>query len=217
MASDRKVKSTYNLTPIFWTYTLHSLQVTQFVTISRIFDKNKSAFSLHRLKKICKKNIGAFSNEALMIKRDWSDLEDYEIDDDVTDYYLKDLQVGSGPGWKKRYIENAYEMTRTDIDIIFNSLKDAESNHSRGAKTVRDDVFAHSNFENGDISKFSFDGVTIGEIERTLDDLHTVYFLINRNLWNGSSPDMVPRAYVPDRNIKKSVDLIIDKLLYSQP
>jgi len=214
IASDRKIRNAYNSAPTLWITTLHALQVTQFVAIGRIFDTNKDAFTIHRLRKICKKNSAAFSHDGLIFIKEWVDLDDDEFDEEVTGQISEGLWMGEGPGWKRRYIEKAYELSEGDIDTIFNSLSSAEKTYKNGAKIARDNVFAHSNFEFGEKPNDSFDCVVIGEFERVLDDLYTVLYTLRSSYRNGHTPALIPRVYVPRSEIEKSVDTVTTKLLY---
>ena len=217
ISSDENILDAYNSTPTFWITTLHSLQVSQFVGIGRIFDTNRSSFSLDRLKKICITNIDAFSHEGLIHRKGWVDLDEDEFDEEVLGQISEGLWMGEGPGWKRRYVDRSYEISKADIETIFASLNDAISIYKRGAKKARDNIFAHSNFRAGERPSDSFEGVIIGEFERVLDDIHTVLFILKENFSNGRIPARVPYLYVPYDEIEKSVDRVTAKLLQKLP
>lgn len=197
----------------FWIPVLYSLQTTQFIAIGRIFDTGKQ-FSFKTLRTACLKNIGAFSREALQIRKGWSNLDDDRILDNYSDTSceLDGFRMGMDTGWKRDYIENAYEISSSEINMIFDSLSDADMKYKLGAKIARDEVFAHAAAERLSDSTASFEGVVIGEFRRMLDDLYTVHYMLHGAFLNGQPPVRMARRYRGDSRFEASIDRLCTKI-----
>ena len=55
----------------YWNIALHSLQSTFFLGVGRLFDSDKTAFSVDWLLKLCADNVSEFGKEALRTRK-WS-------------------------------------------------------------------------------------------------------------------------------------------------
>jgi len=92
-AGDKKVHRALNRTPLSWNIILISLQSTFFITIGRLFDKDKRSFSVHMFLRKCIENVDQFSKDALRKRK----IEGSEADK---------------PSWLDEYWKNLISQTK---------------------------------------------------------------------------------------------------------
>lgn len=211
LATDKSIVSGYQRAPLAWNTIFHSLQTNYFIVAGRIFDTNRSAFTIIRLRKICVKNIEAFSKSALQMRKGWDDLDD-EFDDVIEKQIDEGLWIGAGRGWKKEYLDKMYEISKVDVEEIIESTTSARTLYESGVKTARDEIFSHSNFEAGKNPAKAFERVIVGDFERIINDLHTVEYILQASFVNGHPPLMFPRRYMYSPEVDKDIRIISDQL-----
>lgn len=173
----------------FWNIALHSLQSTFFLGVGRLFDSDKSAFSVDWLLKLCADNISEFSKTALTRRR-WSS--------------------GPKPDWLDDCIANAYEPVPADFQRLRGKLKDARKKYESGAKEIRNKVFAHSEHMSNVARKALFSQTTIGKLESILDDVYGVEQAIQSALFNGQKPEFKRTKYKANPFLLEAIDRLTD-------
>lgn len=188
-AADAQVLLELNEYADFWNITLYSLQSTFFLEVGKLFDSDKSAFSVNWLLNLCAENISEFSKSALA-HRKWS--------------------KGSKPDWLDDYIENAYEPVPADFQRLKGKLKGARKKYKSGARDIRNKVFAHSEHMSSAERENLFSKTTIGELESILDDVYGVEQAIRSAFLNGQKPEFQRTKYKANSFLLEAIDRLID-------
>jgi len=156
----------------------HSLQVTLFITLGRIFDTDDDAFSVDDLLKSCINEIDLFSLKNLRERK-------------------MEGQNGNEPKWLNEYIAISYEPNEED----FYELRSEVAKHRRVFESVyrpiRHKVMAHNDKEYMENADELWAETNISEIENIiwfLSDLKTTLFDAFQNgrkpQLNGREPDI---------------------------
>lgn len=168
-ASEDELLAALNKTPLSWIFTRHSLQVTLFITLGRVFDVDDDAFSVDDLLKCCIKEVDIFSLENLRTRKMAG-------------------QNGNVPEWLPEYIEKAYESTEED----FNRLRGEVAKHRRVFETVyrpiRHKLIAHNDKEYMDKADELWADTNIQELEVIIWFLCDLKETLFDAFYNGEKP-----------------------------
>ena len=144
-----------NKNALTWNIIVHSLQVTFFIAIGRIFDKNDRSLTVHRFLAECKASIDQFSKGALEKRR---------LDD----------AHGVRPDYLDDYLKTAYEPTSSDFSHLEGiAAKWADIYHKKYAP-VRHKIVAHKDFATIGSGSALFANTNIGEFEEMLGALDRI-------------------------------------------
>ena len=190
-AADTQVHRALNEHAGFWNIALHSLQSTFFLAVGRLFDSDKSAFSVDWLLKLCTDNISEFSKLALE-RRKWSN--------------------GPRPNWLDDYIANAYEPVPGDFQRLRGKLKGARNKYESGGREIRNKVFAHAEHLSSREIKNMFSQVKINQLESILDDVYGVEEAIRSAFSNGEKPEFKPTKYKASQFLLGDIDQLTKHL-----
>ncbi len=147
--AEKDLLKALNRTPLSWILIRHSLQVTLFITLGRIFDLDSDAFSVDDLLKCCIENIDIFSLENLRERK----LEG---------------QIGREPEWLQEYIQKAYCPNEGD----FQQLRGETTKHRKVFeaiyKPIRHKLIAHTDKEYMNKADKLWAETNIGELENII-------------------------------------------------
>ena len=154
-----------NRTPLSWIFIRHSLQVSLFMTLGRIFDTDDDSFSIDDLLKCCIEDTSIFDKNSLRTRK-------------------QEAQRGTTSDWLDEYIANASEPVAQDFKKLRGEVTKHRRIYVRKYQPIRHKIFAHRDKEflgkNDDLWKET----NIGEIEDIiwfLNDLKNALFQTYEN------------------------------------
>lgn len=121
-----RLLSALNRTPLSWIFIRHSLQVTTFMTLGRIFDVDPHGFSVDDLIKTCIKELDLFSKPRLRLRK------------------MIDQKEGKEPEWLEEYLSAAYEPTEEDFKRLRGEIAKKRRIFEETYQPIRHKLFAHN-------------------------------------------------------------------------
>jgi hypothetical protein len=148
-ASEDELLDALNETPLSWIFIRHSLQMTLFITLGRIFDTDNDAFSVDDLLKCCIEEIGVFSLENLRARK-------------MVD------QNGNEPEWLAEFVENAYEPVKEDFNRLRSEVAKRRRVFEAVYRPIRHKLIAHNDKECMDKAGELWGETNIQELEEII-------------------------------------------------
>jgi hypothetical protein len=173
-ASEEELLNALNRTPLSWIFTRHSLQVTLFITLGRVFDVDNDAFSVDDLLKCCIEEIDIFEPENLRTRK------------------IADIK-GSEPEWLPEYIAKAYKPTAEDFNRLRGEVAKRRRVFEEVYRPIRHKLIAHNDKEYMDKADELWAETNIQELEEIIWFLHDLKETMFNTFHNGSKPDLIGR------------------------
>ena len=167
---DKALLRALNRTPLSWILTKHSLQVTLFMTLGRVFDIDGDSFSIDDLLKTCIDEIQYFSKEKLRERRQ------AEFDDQVE------------PEWMPDFIARADEIEQVDFKKLRSEVSKHRKIFEENYKPIRHKLFAHSDKDHLEDRDSLWSNTNIGELESILWFLYDLQQTLFDAYNNGKRP-----------------------------
>jgi len=174
---DKSVLAALNKTPTSWLTARHALHVTFFITLGRIFDKRKDAFTVITLLKYCENNIEIFSKNNLRERK----LADFRDEPDGLD----------------DYISNAYEPTKKDFEGLISQTETYKELFNDIYQPIRHKLIAHKSKSHLDKADELYKQTRIDDVNQILEFLNSIKEALFYLYMNGRKPDL--SAYRLDR------------------
>lgn len=193
-SADKEIRIALKKNTISWNIVLHSLQITFFITLGRIFDKDENSFSVHTLINTCIKNIDQFSKEKLRERK-------------IKGWGKEDLS------WVNEYIENAYIPSKDDFLRIKEGISKNQVIYENNYKKVRHKIFAHKDLKYINNSVILFKDINIKETENLLLFLYQTDRIIWHLFHNGNYIKIEDLNFYEDNRVKEDVEKLLAKLL----
>ena len=190
---DKNILSALYENPLSWDIILHSLQSTFFITISRLFDKDGRAFSVHTLLRTCIENIDQFSKYALRERR---------IKSSNTDKL----------SWLDKYIEDSYQPNKEDFLKLKGEVSKKQKLYDSGCKPIRDKIFAHKELEGIKKVDELFRKVMIDKTQDILCFLYQIEMIIFEILYNGRLMNVGHFPFNEEEFIMKDIMGLLNKI-----
>lgn len=184
--------STFNTDSIFWTTHSYSLQTALFITISRIFDTNENAISIHRILNTMLANPDLFSREAFALRKSTLNIERHYIDGLVAAAWAPS---GSAD---LRYLKKALKPYAKRFREIYQPIRNEHYGHrlTNTEKTIHE-LFAQTNR---------------AEVAQILDFLHDLLAAIEQLYLNGTQPELGTRSFEHhNEKIRASARMVVRK------
>jgi hypothetical protein len=190
IATDREILDALNHNPRSWTLFMHTLQLTFFVTLGRIFDRTKGTFTVHRFLAVCKSNVAEFSAAAFEARRI---AENHGRRPDYMD------------GWMRTY----YAARPADFEALEAAAVPYANRFRVIYKPIRDKLMAHRDTQSIGAAGMLFAATEIGEVEAMLTFLNSVWGVVRELYLNGR------KTSLSDHRIKRAAatEADIDSLL----
>jgi hypothetical protein len=167
--------SAFNNDAMFWTTQTYSLQTALFMTISRIFDTNENAMSIHRILNAMLGHPELFSKETFALRKSTLDIERHFIDELVAGAWAPN---GSAD---LRYLKKALKPHAKRFREIYQPIRNEHYGHrlTNTEKTILE-LFALTNRV---------------ELAQILDFLHDLVAAIEQLYLNGIQPELGTRSF----------------------
>jgi hypothetical protein len=169
----RETLKALNNSPTSWLVIRHSLQVTFFITLHRIFESAKGHASVDQLLIICKDNLEMFSQEHLRERKD---------------------PDNNKPDWLEEYISNAYIPEERDIHMLRGELRKRKNTFNKIYSPIRNKLIAHRILNDLSSSHTMFAETNINEIDDILSFLNSLKLSLYNLYENGKKPDLTIHA-----------------------
>lgn len=178
-ASEDELLNALNKTPTSWIFIQHSLQVTFFITLGRVFDIDNDAFSIDDLLKCCIEEIDIFKADNLRSRKLVGN-------------------NGKEPEWLSEYIAKAYIPTLED----FQRLRSEVAKHRKVFEAVylpiRHKLIAHKDKEYMGKADELWAETNIQQLEEIIWFLNDLKETLFETYNNGLKPELIGRK--PDIN-----------------
>jgi len=197
-ASDQKVFCVLNRNALSWRIIVHSLQVTFFAALGRIFDRDARSVSVHGLLGVCKKEITQFSKLALEARK------------------LKEAN-GVRPEWLSDYLQGVYEADTTDFDALAQILCRHEETYTSKYQPIRHKVIAHNDLTTIGFKDALFSTTNIAEVEEILEFLHQVERVVAELHVNGRKTSLTQHTLDEERYVREDLEKLLAILPATNP
>jgi hypothetical protein len=190
--SENELLSALNRTPLSWILIRHSLQITLFITLGRIFDDNNNAFRVDDLLKCCIEEISAFSRENLRLRK-------------IAD------QNGNEPEWLTDYIKNSYEPVEEDFNRLRSEVAKRRNRFKDVYRPIRHKLIAHNDKAYLDKADELWAETNIGELEEIIWFLNDLKGALFDAFQNGRKPELTgrkPDAQFYEKDFGELLDII---------
>ena len=192
-ASDKKVHHALNRNPLSWNIILISLQSTFFITIGRLFDKDRRSFSVHMFLRKCIENVDQFSKDALRKRK----IEGSEADK---------------PSWLDEYMEKSYQPNEEDFLKLEGEVSKRQKQYELIYKPIRHKIFAHKDLINIKCVDILFGEAKIGEMQDLLCFLYQIERIIFQLLYNGRLKNIGDFTFNEEEFVIKDIAGLLDKI-----
>jgi len=174
---NKKIVSAFNNTPTSWIIIRHSLQVTFFITLHRMFETGKEHASVEHLLSICLEEIDLFSKDELRNRKKPDILNNEDLEE---------------------YINKAYIPDEKDINILRGKLRKHRNTFNNIYRPIRNKIIAHNLLSHIDKSGELYEKTNIDEIESMLVFFNSLKQALYNLYHNGRKPDLT--KYILDKS-----------------
>ena len=192
-ASDQEVFRALNRHALSWRIITHSLQVTFFAALGRIFDRDARSVTVRGLLAVCKNEITQFSKLALEARR------------------LKEAN-GVRPEWLNDYLQGVYEPDITDFDALAQIASQHEGTCTSKYLPIRHKVIAHNDLATIGFKDAFFSKTNIAEVEEILKFLHQVERVVTELYVNGRKTSLTQHTFDEERYVREDLEKLLGTL-----
>jgi hypothetical protein len=190
--SDQTIYKALNDDALFWVIQKHSLQMSLFITLGRIFDENKDACSVHRVIGETLKHTEFFSKNALAVRK---------------------CAGGAKPDWLDSYMSDAWEPNLQELRALKKALAVQAKKFNEIYRPIRHQVYAHR-MAIGENEFELFEKTNRTEIRSILTFLRELIDAIEDLYLNGRKPVLgkIENPHGCPERIRQSVNSVLGKL-----
>jgi hypothetical protein len=185
-ASDNEIFQVLNTNALSWNVILHSLQITFFITLGRLFDEDNRSLTVNTFISRCQNGIAQFSKSAFEARR----IEDAH---------------GVRPEYLDDYLQGVYEPVAADFIALAQSVSPHETIYNNNYKSIRHKLIAHKDFATIESKHALFAKTDIGEIEEILQFLHQIERVVAELHINGRKTNLNEHALAEERYIHEDL------------
>ena len=191
----REIYRAMNRDSTFWIISLYSLQTTFFITMRRIFDDGKDAFSVHKFVSSALAHPEFFSKKALAERKS---------------------EGQEDPDWLEGYLRNVFEPGVSDLKKIKRQLSPFRRKFDEVYREIGTSVFAHTLIKDSEAVSKLFGKTNILDVENILyvlkDMLESLWQLYN----NGRKLELGKTSRDYKDRIIKTTDSVLLKIRNSK-
>jgi hypothetical protein len=183
-ASNADVLRTLNKTPLFWINAQHSLLVSAFITLGRIFDQD-SKHNVDRLMSIVSQNLSIFTIAALRARK---------VADGIS---VRDAT---------KYVVGKYALTSDDVKTLRKQIDVRRRIYEDRYRDIRHKVFAHKSTNDAAVVGAMFAKTNIEEMKGVFGFLHALHHALWEQFHNGYKPSVTPYKFTipPDAAVREN-------------
>lgn len=185
-SKDHDIYTAINETALTWNIITHSLQSTFFITIGRLFDVDGDALSIHALLRACIDNIDQFNKASLRERK----IREYK---------------GNLPEWLDKYIEEAYEPTEKDFQMLRGETSKIQKQYEEVYRPIRNKVIAHKERETLENVDELFGKTNVTQLQDFIIFLHQIENIVFQLLYNGKLTQIGDHEFKEDEYVNSDV------------
>ena len=189
-ARESKVLWALNKSALTWNVVVYSLQVTFFIALGRIFDRDSRSLTIYTLLSECAANLQQFTRGALEKRR-------------------VDEAHGQRPEYLDDYLKGVYEAKKADFDALEQVAKAYTDAYRRVYEPIRHKVIAHKDLAIIGSKDALFARTKIGEIQEMLEFLHQTHRVIWELYHNGRLTALADHQYAEGERYKSDVEQLL--------
>jgi hypothetical protein len=193
VSSNKEIRTAINRNKISWSIILHSLQITFFITLGRIFDKDHRSFSIHTLINTCINNIDQFSKEQLKERK-------------TKGWNKDDLS------WIDEYIKNSYQPKIGDFLELQEEISKKNNIYEEKYKPIRHKVVAHKDLKKINNVEELFVKINTSEVEEILCFLHQIEMIIWDLYSNGRLEKIGHYRFNEEDYVIEDINILLNKI-----
>ncbi|MBP2233137.1 hypothetical protein J2847_006472 [Azospirillum agricola] len=194
-ASDRRLQRGLQGNALTWNIVLHSLQLTFFIALGRLFDTDSDALSLSRFLKDCEKALPDFSRNAL---------EQRKVRDNG----------GQRPAYLDDWMVGKEDATAAHFRALKSAVKQCRKVYEAGQyNAIRNQVMAHRDVNALDQQAALFAKTNVGDVLDLITRLHQVLLSVFDLYENGRWVDPSQRQpATSEQRFNDDVQALLSKL-----
>jgi hypothetical protein len=176
-----------------WNIVTHSLQITFFAALGRIFDQNTRSFTVRSFISKCQADVGQFSKATFEARR-------------VSSAH------GVRPDYLDEYLTGVYEPVVADFQALADAVGSHETAYKNNYQPIRHKLIAHKDFATIGGKDTLFAKTNIGEIEKILGFLYQVEKVVEQFILNGRLTQLNDHKLGEEEYIRKDLQQLLRKL-----
>ncbi|MCD6026126.1 MAG: hypothetical protein K0R08_645 [Solimicrobium sp.] len=172
--SDTKIYHALQCNSLSWKVIAHSLQVTFFIALGRLFDKDHRSLTVQSFITRCRSEIKQFSKAELEVRK------------------IK----GAGetrPNWMDDFLHDVCEPAAVDFDMLIGAADRYRELYHKTFEPIRHKVFAHKDFNAMSFKDTLFAEASIAQAEEILQFIRGVVSVVNELFSNGRMTELASR------------------------
>lgn len=195
-AIDNSILEKLNKNAVSWNLIRHSLQITFFTTLGRIFDNDRRSLTVHSFINKCKNEIGQFKKSSLESRR---------------------IQGAGGhrPDYLDNYLLSVYEPTEQDFEKIKIVADKYKKIYEDNYEPIRNKIIAHKDLKTLEIKDSLYANTNIGEIEELLNFLCQVREVISAWYLDGRNTNLSDYALTNNQHFiedRKDLENLLQRI-----
>jgi DNA-binding ferritin-like protein len=192
-SADRGIYRGLNEQALSWNILTHSLQITFFVVLGRLFDTDADAFSVHAFLRSCIEDIEQFNKDALRERK---------------------LAGSSGdkPEWLDEYVKSAYVPEEKDFRMMRGELSRRQKQYEAVYRPIRNKVVAHKDAATMDNVEALFGKTDVTEIGELLCFLHQIQETVFQLLHNGRLTKLGDHPFREEEYVAHDIHALLERL-----
>lgn len=176
-----------------WNLIAHSLQITFFSALGRLFDRDKRSLTARKLIDKCETNLDQFSKRAFEARR------------------LANNH-GVRPDYLDEYLSRVYVPVAADFQALSVAITPWEDVYNTNYQPIRNKLIAHKDTATIGARGSLFEKTNIGEVEAILEALYQVAGVVEQLLNNGRLTNLSQHRLPEEEFIRQDLKSILHKL-----
>lgn len=192
VSEDKKLLFALNKAPLSWNLIRHSLTVTLFITLGRVFEEKRKIFSVDKLLKCCINEINSFNLQKLRERK-------------------MEGQNGFEPEWLLEYIQKAHEPSVEDFQQLSSEVAIRRKIYEDVYRPIRHKLIAHKNEDYMGKEDELWAKTNTKELEKIIWFLYDLKETLFDTYWNGKQPLLMgrkPDVNFYERDFGKLMDIV---------
>jgi hypothetical protein len=190
---DDKIFQALQHNALSWNIFMHSLQITFFTALGRIFDNDNRSFTVRNFINKCQSEVNQFSRASFEVRR---------------------LSSANGirPDYLDDYLAGVYEPVAADFQALADAVEPHETAYKNNYQPIRHKLIAHKDFATIGSKDSLFAKTNIEEIEKILAFLFQVEKFVEQLIINGRLTALNDHKLNEEDYVRKDLEKLLLKL-----
>ena len=192
-ANDPKLFQALQRNALSWNLIVHSLQITFFSALGRLFDQDTRSLTARTFVSKCEAELDQFGKSAFETRR---------------------LAGNHGvrPDYLDGYMAGVYEPVAADFQKLGIAIAPWEKLYKSNYQPIRHKLIAHKDIATIGGKESLFAKTNIGEIEEILKGLYQVAAVVEQLINNGKMSNLVDHNLCEDEHVRKDLESLLSKI-----